>query len=95
SHTYIHNPLAHYLKDYLFERRQDLEKMSHFTAFILLTDYERLRIGGIIFTILLVIGALVVLFHDKCGKKNKLSTTSCGRAHTSSSLVSDWCHYTT
>uniref|UniRef100_A0A4W4GUQ3 FXYD domain-containing ion transport regulator n=1 Tax=Electrophorus electricus TaxID=8005 RepID=A0A4W4GUQ3_ELEEL len=63
--------------------------MSHFTAFILLTvlcaflgeaeanpfvyNYERLRIGGIIFTILLVIGALVVLFHDKCGKKNKKS----------------------
>ncbi|KAL7840248.1 hypothetical protein AOLI_G00255710 [Acnodon oligacanthus] len=62
-------------------------KMKGFTALVLLTvfsaflseaeanpfvyNYDRLRIGGIIFTILLVIGALFVLFHDKCGKKKK------------------------
>uniref|UniRef100_A0AAR2KNB2 FXYD domain-containing ion transport regulator n=1 Tax=Pygocentrus nattereri TaxID=42514 RepID=A0AAR2KNB2_PYGNA len=61
--------------------------MKGFTALVLLTvfsaflseaeanpfvyNYDRLRIGGIIFTILLVIGAIFVLFHDKCGKKKK------------------------
>ncbi|KAK3515580.1 hypothetical protein QTP70_024606 [Hemibagrus guttatus] len=34
-------------------------------------NYDRLRIGGIIFTVLLVIGAIVLLFYDKCGTKKK------------------------
>ncbi|KAF7692062.1 hypothetical protein HF521_011029 [Silurus meridionalis] len=34
-------------------------------------NYDRLRIGGIVFTVLLVIGAIFLLFHDKCGRKKK------------------------
>ncbi|KAF4076120.1 hypothetical protein AMELA_G00226910 [Ameiurus melas] len=68
-------------------RRQEPRKMSRFALLVLLTvfsalfseadanpfvyNYDRLRIGGIIFTVLLVIGAVVLLFHDKCGKKKK------------------------
>ncbi|KAF5898312.1 FXYD domain-containing ion transport regulator 11-like, partial [Clarias magur] len=54
--------------------RQDRGKMTRFALLVLLTDpfvynYDRLRIGGIIFTVLLVIGAIIVLFYDKCGRK--------------------------
>ncbi|MCJ8745418.1 hypothetical protein PDJAM_G00129930 [Pangasius djambal] len=61
--------------------------MSRFALLVLLTvlsalfseaaanpfvyNYDRLRIGGIIFTVMLVIGAIVLLFYDKCGTKKK------------------------
>ncbi|XP_060718268.1 FXYD domain-containing ion transport regulator 11 [Tachysurus vachellii] len=69
------------------KRRQEPGKMSRLTLLVLLTvlsgflneaeanpfvyNYDRLRIGGIIFTVLLVIGAIFLLFHDKCGTKKK------------------------
>ncbi|KAK3541372.1 hypothetical protein QTP86_023075, partial [Hemibagrus guttatus] len=58
------------------KRRPEAGKMRRLVLLVLLTDpfvynYDRLRIGGIIFTVLLVIGAIVLLFYDKCGTKKK------------------------
>ncbi|KAG7318022.1 hypothetical protein KOW79_019057 [Hemibagrus wyckioides] len=69
------------------KRRPGAGKMSRLVLLVLLTvfsaflseaeanpfvyNYDRLRIGGIIFTVLLVIGAVVLLFYDKCSTKKK------------------------
>ncbi|XP_060756418.1 FXYD domain-containing ion transport regulator 11 [Neoarius graeffei] len=68
-------------------RRQEAGKMSRFALLVLLTvlielfsraeadpfvyNYDRLKIGGIVFTVLLIVGAIVFLFYDKCSTNKK------------------------